>query len=83
MRVNRRRRIPSEIGTTLTDRQAWEEHYVARLQYCEERIPVKALEAARAGDASRDIPLALHCGSLYGFGAQFDGRGRTELYAGG
>lgn len=59
--------IPSEIGTTLTDRQAWEEHYVARLQYCEERIPLKALEAARAGDASRDIPLALHCGSLYGF----------------
>ena len=59
--------IPSEIGTTLTDREAWEEHYVPRLQYCRERIPVKALEAAREGDAGRDIPLALHCGSLYGF----------------
>ena len=59
--------ISSEIGTTLTDREAWEEHYLPRLQWCAERIPTKAIADALATDAQRDIPLALYCGSLYGF----------------
>ena len=59
--------ISSEIGTTLTSREAWEEHYLPRLQWRADRIPEKAVAAALAGSAERDIPLGLHCGSLYGF----------------
>lgn len=59
--------IPSEIGTTLTDREAWEEHYLPRLQYSEERIDFKRIAEEVERNASRDIPLGLHCGSLYGF----------------
>ena len=58
--------IPAEIGTCMTGREAWEEHYKHRFQYSEDRVNMKAIEKALADDAARDVPLALHCGSLYG-----------------
>ncbi|MGI6172421.1 MAG: hypothetical protein ACOYI8_00805 [Christensenellales bacterium] len=58
--------IPSEIGTLLTGREAWEEIFLPRMQECEERINKAAVEKALAEDADRDTPLALHAGSLYG-----------------
>ncbi len=58
--------IPAEIGTSMTGREAWEELYKPRLTFSEDRVPQALLERLRAEDATRDIPLALHCGSLYG-----------------
>lgn len=58
--------IPAEIGTTLTDREAWEELYLPKLQYSESRVNMEYLKKIKEQDATRDIPLGLHCGSLYG-----------------
>ncbi|MGQ9555606.1 MAG: uroporphyrinogen decarboxylase family protein [Anaerolineae bacterium] len=70
--------IPAEIEHLLTDRRSWEEHYLPRLQFSEERV-TKAL--VRVNDRmvpfdeggldflrrdERDYPYGLHCGSLYG-----------------
>lgn len=57
--------IPSEIGTSLTGREAWEKLYLPRLKYTRDRINFKALEALK--DVSdRDIPVGLFCGSYIG-----------------
>lgn len=54
--------IPSDAGTLLTGREAWEELYLPRLRYREERV--RGLrEAASTDDAD---PRGVHCGSLYG-----------------
>lgn len=58
--------IPSEIGTTLTGREAWEEEYLPRLQFSEDRIDWKGIQRELENVGKRDIPLGLHCGSLYG-----------------
>ncbi len=58
--------IPSEIGTTLTGREAWEELYLPKLTYSPDRVNAQKMLALKEESASRDIPLALHCGSLYG-----------------
>jgi uroporphyrinogen decarboxylase len=57
--------IPAEIGTTLTDRPAWESLYKPRLQMSKNRINMDAiLSIARPED--RDIPMGLHLGSCIG-----------------
>jgi len=58
--------IPSEIGTMLTGREAWDELYKPRFVYSDDRVNMEAMAKIKAQDASRDIPLGLHCGSLYG-----------------
>jgi uroporphyrinogen decarboxylase len=71
--------IPSEIDHLLKDRASWEEHYLPRLQYSEERVThtlinVGGGRVARldsGGDdylreAQWDCPYGLECGSLYG-----------------
>lgn len=58
--------IPAEIGTSMTGREAWEEHYKYRFQYSDDRVNMDAVKAAIAENETRDLPLALHCGSLYG-----------------
>ena len=58
--------ISAEIGTTLTDRAAWEKEYLPRLQWYPERVYVQALEPLR-DDTGRQIPVGLHCGSLMGY----------------
>ncbi|MBC7959694.1 MAG: hypothetical protein H7X94_07495, partial [Vallitaleaceae bacterium] len=57
--------IPAEVGYTLQDRKSWEEHYLPRLQYREDRIDFVALEAIKQ-NKNREIPLGIHCGSLFG-----------------
>ena len=57
--------IPSEIGTTLEDREAWEEHYLPKLQYSDNRANIDAFVKVRE-NYSKDMPFGLHCGSLIG-----------------
>lgn len=57
--------IPAEIGTSLTGRQAWEELYLPKLQWTEERIS-NVKEQPLVFSTNREIPLGLHCGSLVG-----------------
>jgi uroporphyrinogen decarboxylase len=70
--------IPTEIDHLLKNRDAWEEHYLPRLQYSDSRvfearvntgkdmIPFAnaGLEYLQQGEWNK--PLGLHCGSLYG-----------------
>lgn len=58
--------IPSEIGTMLTGREAWDELYKAKFQYSDDRVNMEYMARIKAQDAAREIPLGLHCGSLYG-----------------
>ena len=58
--------IPGELGTLLTGREAWEKEYLPRLQYSDERIPRAEFEKLRDESQTREYPLWLHCGSLYG-----------------
>ncbi|MBI4584983.1 MAG: hypothetical protein HY717_13305 [Planctomycetes bacterium] len=60
------RSIPSEVDHLLKDRRSWEEHFKPRLQYSEDRIDAKRLEAIRRQEAERHDPLGVHCGSLFG-----------------
>ncbi len=60
--------IPSEIGTTLTGREAWENLYLPKLRFSQARVDQgrDALLGAKAADSQRQRPLGLHIGSLYG-----------------
>ena len=58
--------IPGELGTLLTGHEAWEKEYLPRLQYSDERIPRAEFEKLRDESQTREYPLWLHCGSLYG-----------------
>ena len=58
--------IPGEVGTLLTDREAWEADFLPRLQFSLERIPRERLSQLAAASDVRQEPLLLHCGSLYG-----------------
>ncbi|MEI6132547.1 MAG: uroporphyrinogen decarboxylase family protein [Bacillota bacterium] len=57
--------IPSDIGTSLTDRKAWEELYLPKMQYSDDRINWESLEQYKS-DSDRIIPQGLHVGSLMG-----------------
>jgi len=70
--------IHAEIDHLLKDRASWERHFKPRLQWCPERVTEsgvlvsgKTLPFAQGGleylrRPEREIPLGLHCGSLYG-----------------
>jgi uroporphyrinogen decarboxylase len=70
--------IPAEVDHLLRDRQSWEESYLHRLQFTEERLngalvhigdePLRFDQGGRAVLESdeRDFPLGLWCGSLFG-----------------
>ena len=58
--------IPSEIGTMMTGREAWDELYKPKFVYSDDRVNMEAMAKVREQDKTRDIPLGLHCGSLYG-----------------
>jgi len=58
--------IPSEIGHILTGRAAWEEHYLPRLQYSEDRFDKGELDKLATGSSGRAEPLGLYCKSLFG-----------------
>ena len=57
--------IASEIGTSLTDRQAWEELFLPRLQDSADRLDQAVLDRMIAENDS-DLPRGLLCGSFYG-----------------
>ncbi len=57
--------IPAEIDHLLKDRESWEQHYLPRLQYCDERMDQDALDFLRS-NPDREDPLGLYCGSLFG-----------------
>ncbi|MEI6602253.1 MAG: uroporphyrinogen decarboxylase family protein [Clostridia bacterium] len=57
--------IPSDIGTTLTDRTAWETLYVDKLKFSRDRINWEWLETFK-DDSKRTIPQNIYCGSLFG-----------------
>ena len=72
--------IPMEMDHTLTDRASWEEHYLPRLQFSEERILQTPVMNPADGsyqlfseggldvlkDQSRSQHYGLYCGSLLG-----------------
>ena len=58
--------IPAEIGTSMTGREAWEELYKPKLTFSEDRINKDYIAQAVAEEPTRELPLALHVGSLYG-----------------
>ena len=57
--------IPSEIGTTLTDREVWEREYLPRLQMDISRVPVEAASKLLPPE-QREIPVGIQLGSLMG-----------------
>jgi hypothetical protein len=57
--------IPSEIGTSLTDRKAWEEPYLPKFQFSKDRIWFDGLQGLM-DRTNRELPIGLHCGSLMG-----------------
>ena len=57
--------IPSMIGTTLTDRSAWEQEYLPRLKMHMGRIPADYVKSLPAPE-ERQQPMGLHLGSLMG-----------------
>ncbi len=70
--------IPAEIGHTLKDRKSWEEQYLPKLQFAEDRIlkskvntGTEFLPFDQGGleflrNPQREDPIGLHCGSLFG-----------------
>ena len=58
--------IPGELGTLLEDREAWETLYLPKLQYSEDRIPAERFKKLAEESKTRQDPLWLHLGSLYG-----------------
>ena len=58
--------IPGELGTLLTGREAWERDYLPRLQYSDDRVPRAFFKKLAEENETREYPLWLHCGSLYG-----------------
>lgn len=57
--------IPSEIGTLLTGREAWEELYLPKLQMFDARVNIDAIKNM-PDVKDRQIPMGLHVGSLIG-----------------
>ncbi|MCX7680837.1 MAG: hypothetical protein N2508_02530 [Anaerolineae bacterium] len=58
--------IPPEVDHLLKGRKEWEEHFLPRLQFTEERafIPEETIAYLQRGEWEK--PLGLWCGSLYG-----------------
>ncbi len=57
--------IPAEIEHLLVDRAAWEEHYLPKLQWRDDRVDA-ATAASLSDPSTREYPIGLHCGSLFG-----------------
>lgn len=57
--------IPAEIDHLLKDRASWEEHFKWRHVWSEDRVDAALL--AQLAAKKREVPLGLHCGSLFGY----------------
>lgn len=70
--------IPAEIDHLLKDRSSWQKHYLPRLQFFEQRITKALVNTGQEfikfedcgldylKDESRENPMGLFCGSLFG-----------------
>ena len=59
--------IPSEVGTLLTDRKAWEEIFLPRMQFSAERASEQIIESIRKGrEKYAAEPFGVYCGGLFG-----------------
>ncbi|MDR2020191.1 MAG: hypothetical protein LBQ14_05420 [Treponema sp.] len=58
--------IPSEIGYTLVDRKSWEELYLPKLQWNDQRLNEDDVKRIARAAKERAEPLGLHMGSLFG-----------------
>lgn len=59
--------IPMEVGHALTDRKSWEEEFLPRLQFKEERIDTEHLEAHLKSCEEHGLPAGYMCGSMVGW----------------
>lgn len=57
--------IPSEIGTSLVNRNDWEELYLPKLQWSENRVNKEFFKNFSFIE-NRELPIGYHCGSLIG-----------------
>ena len=57
--------IPAEVGTSLKDRRAWEELYLPKLQWNENRVDKEFFKTLSSTE-NREKPVGLFCGSLMG-----------------
>jgi len=74
--------IPAEIEHLLKDRASWEEHYLPRLQYSEERFDDTVLQKLSFESKTRTEPLGIYCKSLFGQIRNWLGvEGMSYLYA--
>jgi uroporphyrinogen decarboxylase len=74
--------IPTEVGHLLVDRESWEEHYLPRLQYSEDRFDMQAIQKVIQESEMRDQPLGIYCKSLFGQIRNWMGvEGVSYLYA--
>lgn len=58
--------IPTEVGHTLNDRDSWNLHYKPRLTYGREIIHASEMTRLAAENDTRETPLGLFCGSMFG-----------------
>ena len=58
--------IPMEIGHTLTDRESFRTHYLPRLSYGAEVLDRDLYSRLKEESHTREYPLGLFCGSLFG-----------------
>lgn len=58
--------IPPEVDHILRGRKEWEEHFLPRLQFTEERACIPEETVAYLQRGEWEDPLGLWCGSLYG-----------------
>jgi len=58
--------ICKEIAHTLVDRVSWEEHYLPRLQFSEDRYDKNLCTKLAEESDTRSYPLGIYCKSLYG-----------------
>lgn len=58
--------IPMEVDHLLKGRKEWEEYFLPRLQYSDERVGIDDNGAAYVDNPNRTEAIGIHCGSLYG-----------------
>jgi len=74
--------IPAEVDHLLKSRKEWEEVFLPRLQFSEERVGITEEVKAAIQDPNRTEWLGLHCGSLFGMIRNWLGvTGSAYLYA--
>jgi len=74
--------IPMEVDHLLKDRASWEEHYLPKLQYSEDRFDDAVFDRLAAESADRTEPLGICCKSLFGYIRNWVGVvGISYLYA--